>query len=184
MNCKNCSVEINNKNTFCSRSCAASFNNKKKPKRRPEGRCVSCDCPIKSSAKYCSECYKSVYINIELKKPRKHHNDFKVCSICSEEHSIDKFYKSRSSCKKCFSQYVKGRQNDIKNKCVQYKGGMCEKCGYNKCISALEFHHLDPKEKDINISGIKSMDFDKYKAELDKCILLCANCHREIHFNA
>ena len=52
---------------------------------------------------------------------------------------------------------------------------------YDKCMSALEFHHLDPKEKDFSIStNIKSLDL--IKKELDKCILLCANCHREEHF--
>lgn len=63
---------------------------------------------------------------------------------------------------------------------VKYKGGCCVECGYNKCIEALQFHHLDPLEKDFTISG-KSWSFERLKNEVDKCILLCANCHIEIH---
>lgn len=68
-----------------------------------------------------------------------------------------------------------------KIKLVDYKGGKCEKCGYDKCIDALEFHHRDQSEKDFTIGG-KSWSFDRLKNEADKCILVCANCHREIHF--
>jgi hypothetical protein len=67
-----------------------------------------------------------------------------------------------------------------KQKLVDYKGGCCKKCGYNKCIRALEFHHLDSLQKDFNISG-KMCSFDKIKSEVDKCILVCSNCHKEIH---
>jgi hypothetical protein len=68
-----------------------------------------------------------------------------------------------------------------KIKLVEYKGGECEKCGYRKCIDALEFHHKDPNEKDFTISG-KSWSFERLKKEADKCILVCSNCHKEIHF--
>lgn len=64
---------------------------------------------------------------------------------------------------------------------VEYKGGKCERCGYDKCIAALEFHHKNPKEKDFSIST-NSLSFEKMKLEVDKCELLCANCHREVHY--
>jgi len=76
---------------------------------------------------------------------------------------------------------IKRRQN-LKKMSVEYKGGKCSLCGYNKCISALEFHHLNPNEKDFQISG-KSISWDKVKNELEKCILVCSNCHQEIHAN-
>jgi len=63
---------------------------------------------------------------------------------------------------------------------VEYKGGKCERCGYDKCISALEFHHLDPTTKKSKNLGT-TVAIEKQKAEADKCILVCANCHREIH---
>ena len=65
---------------------------------------------------------------------------------------------------------------------VNYKGGKCEICGYDKYLGALDFHHLDPAQKDFAISNSNIYkNLDKLKKELDKCILVCANCHREIH---
>ena len=63
---------------------------------------------------------------------------------------------------------------------IEYKGGKCEKCGYNKCTSAMHFLHNDPNEKDFTIGG-KSFSLEKLKKEADKCILVCSNCHSEIH---
>ncbi len=68
----------------------------------------------------------------------------------------------------------------VKIKLVNYKGGKCERCGYDKCLDALEFHHKNTNEKDFNIGGT-SKSFENLKKEADKCILVCANCHREIH---
>lgn len=67
-----------------------------------------------------------------------------------------------------------------KTKAIEYKGGKCIVCGYNKSIRALQFHHLDPTQKDFGISGT-TKSFEKLKPELDKCVLLCANCHGEVH---
>lgn len=78
------------------------------------------------------------------------------------------------------SDYVVDWRKRTKIKLVEYKGGSCSRCGYNKSIGALEFHHLDPNEKDFTIAG-KSWSFDRLKKEVDKCILLCANCHVELH---
>ena len=67
-----------------------------------------------------------------------------------------------------------------KQKLIEYKGGECELCGYKKCNRSLQFHHLNPNEKDFTISG-KSLSFEKLKEEVDKCILVCSNCHSEVH---
>ena len=86
-------------------------------------------------------------------------------------------------CIKCKNKFhTKKKRKDLKIKSIEYKGGCCENCGYNKCVDALEFHHLDSTQKDFGIaaSGI-TRSWDKMKVELDKCILLCANCHRELH---
>lgn len=64
---------------------------------------------------------------------------------------------------------------------VQYKGGSCSHCGYDKSNSALEFHHLDPSQKDLDWGKMRLVSEAKLKMELDKCVLLCANCHREEH---
>ena len=77
---------------------------------------------------------------------------------------------------------VRKRRKRIRQMAIEYKGSCCEKCGYNRCIEALEFHHRDSSGKDFSISERGyTRSWIKVKEELDKCILLCANCHREIH---
>lgn len=66
-------------------------------------------------------------------------------------------------------------------KAIEYKGGKCERCGYNKCISAFEFHHIDGQDKDFTLGSGNTRGWDIVRKELDKCIMLCANCHREEH---
>ena len=60
-------------------------------------------------------------------------------------------------------------------------GGKCQICGYDKCNSALEFHHLIPEKKDFAFSKTLLIPWERVKEELKKCICVCANCHREIH---
>lgn len=98
------------------------------------------------------------------------------------EHTLTK--DGRWRCKKCFIEHSSTKKRRTKEKLVEYKGGKCEICGYDKCIDALEFHHLNPKEKEFNISQSNySKPFALLKKEVDKCILVCSNCHREIHAN-
>lgn len=80
---------------------------------------------------------------------------------------------------KYFSILRHHRKNKLK--AVKYKGGSCLKCGYDKSVSALVFHHRNPKEKDFKISAKGNSCWDKIKTELDKCDMLCSNCHAEIH---
>lgn len=112
----------------------------------------------------------------------------KYCPKCDKDKPIEDFYNRRGKtngsvyCKSCTKEQTILRQRKLKQLAIDYKGGKCEKCGYNKCNSALEFHHINPKEKDFSISKLKRYSFsNKIKKELDKCMLLCANCHREIH---
>jgi len=89
---------------------------------------------------------------------------------------------NRYRCKKCSMESVLKRRKNLKMKSVEYKGGECTVCGYNKCVDALEFHHLDPDEKDFGIaSSGYTRSWEKIRTELDKCILVCSNCHKEIH---
>lgn len=111
----------------------------------------------------------------------------KICPSCSSEKTNDEFYKRRgdklsSYCKSCSQNECRRRHRLFKQKCLDYKGGSCEHCGYNKFYGALEFHHIDPNEKDFTISKAKGLRFDeKITTELDKCVLLCSNCHKEEH---
>ena len=78
-------------------------------------------------------------------------------------------------------QRVKKYRQTAKEKLVEYKGGKCKYCGYNKCTQALDFHHIDPGEKDFTISNYQYLKWETLLKEVDKCVLVCANCHREIH---
>ena len=65
---------------------------------------------------------------------------------------------------------------------VDHKGGKCQICGYGRCIDALEFHHTYSSKKDFGISNKGyTRSWKRVKEELDKCTLICANCHRELH---
>lgn len=78
---------------------------------------------------------------------------------------------------------VKNSRARLKERIVYVMGGQCKCCGYNKCIKALELHHLNPDQKEITISHNTNQSWIKVKEELPKTILVCANCHREIHDN-
>ena len=77
---------------------------------------------------------------------------------------------------------VSKRRRKVKQLSIAYKGGKCQICGYKKYQGALDLHHLDAKTKEFGI-GDKgyTRSWAKVQAELDKCILVCANCHREVH---
>lgn len=76
---------------------------------------------------------------------------------------------------------VSKRRRKVKELAIEYKGGQCQICGYKKCVAALEFHHRTPGEKDFAISRCSTKAWETTRKELDKCILVCSNCHREIH---
>jgi len=80
-------------------------------------------------------------------------------------------------------EYQKLRGLKRKVELIKLKGGKCEKCGYDKNISALDFHHIDPNIKEFQLDARKSANTKMFKLieEVAKCELLCANCHRETH---
>lgn len=67
-----------------------------------------------------------------------------------------------------------------KERALEFAGYKCQLCGYNKCIAALEFHHKDKSTKSFSISNGLHLQWRIIKKELNKCVLVCANCHREI----
>ncbi len=104
----------------------------------------------------------------------------KECKI----HGLTEFSDTgRSRCKQCRNIAVTKRRQKLKKLAVDYKGGKCEICGYDKCIAAFDFHHKNPLEKEfgISVSG-NTKSWNKIKNEVDKCMLLCRNCHSEIHY--
>ena len=79
-------------------------------------------------------------------------------------------------------QAVRKRRRNLRLKAIAEKGGKCQICGYSKCSEALEFHHLDEGNKDFGISKKGyTRSWERVKSEIDKCVLVCANCHRELH---
>lgn len=88
-------------------------------------------------------------------------------------------YKQRAEYLK---EAVKKRRKELRVKAIIKMGGKCSICGYDKCFDALEFHHINPENKSFNISvrGL-TRSWENIEAEISKCILICANCHREIH---
>lgn len=76
---------------------------------------------------------------------------------------------------------LKLRRKKIKLLAIMRLGGKCEKCGYHKSRKALDFHHKVPAEKEFSISHITNRRWSRVRDEIDKCLLVCANCHRELH---
>lgn len=85
-------------------------------------------------------------------------------------------------CLECDNQRTIERFRETKRKAVAYKGGKCIRCGYDKCMAALDFHHRHPSQKSYSWNNLKKRKFESIKLELDKCDLVCKNCHSEIHY--
>lgn len=136
---------------FCSRSCAAKNNNLGVTRHHSGNRCQVCGKLIAVNLKFCS-------------------------TDCREVLSSKRRFER---IKKSGSHVISWRQR-TKLRAITHKGGACQICGYNKSVRALQFHHLKPGEKDFNISSA-SKSWQSIKKELDKCILLCSNCHAEVH---
>ena len=83
--------------------------------------------------------------------------------------------------KDAFNRYCVERWQKRKLKAIEYKGGKCQRCGYDKYPDVLEFHHRDPTEKEATWTKMRLWGWEKTLTELDKCDMLCANCHREVH---
>ena len=113
-------------------------------------------------------------------------SEWKTCPRCGQKKKrASEFYKNggrlQCYCKACTTARLREIKRSFKAECIAYKGGQCERCGYNKCQDALEFHHRNPKGKDFCLSHAKVAHLNHaVKRELDKCMLVCANCHREI----
>ena len=133
-----------------------------------------------SSRKYCLDCSpfglhntRPVRLNIDV------YNGDHRCLLCGRQYEYNR---SKGHTKEiCNSCLVNNRIYKLKIKCLEYKGNECSSCGYNANVKALCFHHLDDKEKEFNISGSHCISWERIKAELDKCVLLCSNCHIEEH---
>lgn len=118
----------------------------------------------------------------------------KICKLCKNEKPLDQFYKNNAKgkrgqiwptldpyCCSCRSAYQSQRKRDLKSRAVDYLGGCCKHCGLIDHPCVYDFHHLDPDQKEFTLGKIGGRSFNKIVSELDKCILLCSNCHRKVH---
>lgn len=149
--CNGCGALTDNPK-YCSRKCSNGTNNKITlfPKRKPEGSCKVCGKTIRTVLSYCSDECNQIKKDLSAKRKRKR-----------------------------TSETVIEWRREIKRKAVEYLGGKCIKCGYDKCVRALQFHHRNPEEKEFAISNPSTRARIIVRLELDKCDLLCANCHAE-----
>jgi transposase len=84
-------------------------------------------------------------------------------------------------CKRCRADRVSERRRELKTILVREAGGRCVICGYDRSSRALEFHHLDPATKRLHVSGDGvTLALAVLRAEAQKCVLLCSNCHAEV----
>jgi hypothetical protein len=114
----------------------------------------------------------------------------KMCEICN-----NKFDAKNSTRIYCYQCSVDSTRHDnttrkhqktllrrsMKIQAIKLLGDKCCLCGYNRCIDALEFHHENPNEKQFKLGSGNTMSWQDYKKEALKCILVCSNCHKEIH---
>lgn len=128
-----------------------------------------------------------------------------ICSECGGDFPEEKFpwdkrrkpHKRRTQCYYCAAQSNKRsrqknqwkynlksreRRNARKQRAVEYKGGICKHCNQTFHFSAFDFNHIDPTQKDKDPGLMMGSTDEKLFEELDKCILLCSNCHRTHHF--
>ena len=116
--------------------------------------------------------------------------DTKICSKCNRELPITHYHKNgfdskgqqkyRGYCKDCASNLEKARYQK-KKAFIDEQKRCCAKCGETR-VYVLDFHHKDRDEKDFTIGRLKKGSLDLIQNEIDKCAVLCANCHREFHY--
>ena len=103
----------------------------------------------------------------------------KECSNCNKPYSYQRGKGGTLSlCPGCL---VTIRRRKIKKLLLELKGGKCILCGYSRCVRALNFHHLDPKTKEMTFSVLMSKSMKRIEKEIKKTVLLCGNCHMEVH---
>lgn len=134
--------------------------------------------------KYCLECSpfgtRGTLVRGLKRKEQKSMGIPFTCSICGKSY----VYKrgsghTFSKCNSCSVNFYRKKKKDT---LLKIAGGSCSLCGYSKCKWALTFHHLYGQEKEFAISGNHCRKLSSLKEEIKKCILVCENCHREIHY--
>lgn len=107
-------------------------------------------------------------------------NNRYICKTCGTTGEENFYENAAYQCKSCWNaRTYKATTDKIADYMESRGGAKCQRCGYDRYVGALEFHHRDPKEKDPKWS--RGWNLERLKKELDKCDILCSNCHREVH---
>ena len=109
----------------------------------------------------------------DLIRPRK--------CVCGET-DPSKFYgNKRNTCGKCHNKYTLQKGKEKRKFALEYLGGKCTACGYDKHTCSLDIHHTDPAKKDVAFSSMRGWCVERLRLELKSCTLLCKNCHAALH---
>ena len=112
----------------------------------------------------------------------------KHCPRCQETKKNEEFNKNKacsdglqSYCRLCSKNKSAQIRREFKETCIDYLGGECWSCKGEFPVAVFDFHHLDPTQKDVEVSKLTFKPWEEVAVELDKCALLCSNCHRQAH---
>lgn len=162
--CQRPMCENETKTKYCSRSCAATVNNSKVPKRKPQGACKECGAKISTSLTYCSE------------SCRRASRPSPTCKVCGGDGVV-----GRGMCREHYNsymaKYMTERYHRRRNDFIEKRGGCCEKCG---STDQLEIDHVDPAQKGFDIGkALSGWAESRIQEELSKCQVLCSDCHKK-----
>ena len=124
---------------------------------------------------FCGRCGRKLEKFIIVRGKRRKLARRKECLLCSP------FRQDRSNLPRTNAERVSNSRRNRKVMAVAHMGGACRVCGYNRCVEALQFHHLDPAKKDFAISQKSYRGWKAVREELEKCVLLCNRFHTEVH---
>lgn len=196
-------VTIVKRRKFCNRKCSGKFRKLSKKNKILKlfynGKKYSEISKILTCSKgtisyYCSKLIPKDkrYTNEKIKKYQKYYDTYGNTLRTAEYFSVSvsslkKYLKlkkkifTRGEMKKRRIKQVGNWRRRIKIRAIESKGGKCQNCSYNKCVYSLDFHHINPNKKEFAIGSSKVNNWGRIKKELDKCILVCRNCHGQIH---
>jgi len=106
-------------------------------------------------------------------------SEYIICEDCGRKYEYDRSKGHRKTI--CNSCVARKQRKKRKVELIDYAGGECKECGYSNCHGVLTFHHEKPNDKEFGVGkGISTKSMEDLKAEVDKCKLLCRNCHHEL----
>jgi hypothetical protein len=103
------------------------------------------------------------------------------CGRCGETDPAKFYGHKRRMCGPCHNAYNTKQGQDKRLRAVKELGGKCCVCGFDRYLCSLDLHHREPKSKDPKFRSIRGWSWERIAIELEKCILLCKNCHAAIH---